>query len=245
MPAKKSVSTLERLDEKLDPYLAFLGLLWLALLVWDLVQGLSPLLRAIGYGIWALFVIDFGLELVTADDRGRYLKRNWLSAIALLLPAFGIFRIFRVFRILRGVRLLRVLTTLNRSTRALAKSLGRRGFIYVVLLSFAVLLGGSAGMYAFEKDANSGFASYGQAVWWTAMILTTMGSADWPNTPEGRILCVILALYAFAVFGYVTATLATYFVGDDKKRDERNDARQLHREIAALREELARHRQGG
>ncbi len=42
-----------------------------------------------------------------------------------------------------------------------------------------------------------------------------MGSDYWPRTPEGRILCLLLALYAFAVFGYVTATLASYFIGRD------------------------------
>ena len=35
---------------------------------------------------------------------------------------------------------------------------------------------------------------------------------------EGRILCFILVLYAFSVFGYVTATLATFFVGRDIDR---------------------------
>ena len=48
------------------------------------------------------------------------------------------------------------------------------------------------------------------AVWWTAMLLTTMGSEYWPRTPEGRVLCLLLALYAFAVFGYVTAAIAAY-----------------------------------
>ncbi len=40
------------------------------------------------------------------------------------------------------------------------------------------------------------------------MIMTTMGS--WPQTPEGRVLCLLLAVYAFAVFGYVTAMLAAF-----------------------------------
>ena len=48
------------------------------------------------------------------------------------------------------------------------------------------------------------------------MLLTTMGSDYWPRTPEGRLLCVLLAVYAFAVFGYVTAAIAAYFVGKDR-----------------------------
>ena len=75
-------------------------------------------------------------------------------------------------------------------------------------------------MYRFELDTGGqqGFPDYGTALWWTAMLLTTMGTDYWPQTPEGRLLCFFLALYAFAVFGYVTAAIAAYFVGIDKGR---------------------------
>jgi hypothetical protein len=52
---------------------------------------------------------------------------------------------------------------------------------------------------------------------WTAMLLTTMGSDHWPRTPEGRVLCLLLAIYAFAVFSYVTASITAYFVGKDQQ----------------------------
>ena len=52
------------------------------------------------------------------------------------------------------------------------------------------------------------------------MLLTTRGSDYWPRTGEGRLLCLLIAVYAFAVFGYVTAAIAAYFVGRDK--DELN-----------------------
>ena len=47
------------------------------------------------------------------------------------------------------------------------------------------------------------------------MLLTTMGSEYWPRTPEGRFVCLLLSIYAFAVFGYITATLASFFIGSD------------------------------
>ena len=70
-------------------------------------------------------------------------------------------------------------------------------------------------MYAFEKDVPNGLADYGTAVWWTTMIMTTLGSQYWPVTLEGRILCIVLSLFAFTIFGYITASLATFFVGQD------------------------------
>jgi voltage-gated potassium channel len=99
-------------------------------------------------------------------------------------------------------------------------------------------------MYAFESGVReAGLNNFGTALWWTAMVLTTMGSEYWPTTPEGRLLCVLLALYAFTVFGYVTATLATFFIGRDAEDDQAElvSARSvvaLRMEIAALREEI-------
>ena len=34
------------------------------------------------------------------------------------------------------------------------------------------------------------------------------------------MLCVFISLYAFAVFGYVTATLATFFIGRDAENKD-------------------------
>jgi voltage-gated potassium channel len=102
-------------------------------------------------------------------------------------------------------------------------------------------------MYAFEKDVEGGLIDYGTALWWTSMILTTMGSEYWPQTFEGRLLCIILALYAFAVFGYVTATIATYFIGRDAEENEGEIAgaqqlESLRKEVRELRDLLQRDR---
>ncbi len=75
------------------------------------------------------------------------------------------------------------------------------------------------------------------------MMITTIGSEYFPQTIEGRVLCFILALYGFAVFGYVTATLATFFVGRDAENAESEiagaeDIKALRDEIALLREEI-------
>ena len=99
-------------------------------------------------------------------------------------------------------------------------------------------------MYTFESRAEGGgLANYGEALWWTAMIMTTLGSEYWPQTAEGRLLCYFLALYAFAVFGYVTATVAAFFIGRDAENPgtEVAGAEQieaLRQEIALLREEV-------
>lgn len=242
-------SLLEQLEEKLETPLLILGFVWLALLVYELVWNLSPALELVGTIIWIIFILDFALKFTLAPDKINYLKTNWLTALSLLVPALRVFRIFRVFRVLqaaraaRGLRLFRVLTSLNRGMKSLGASFKRRGFGYVIALSTIVCFAGAAGMLAFENDVPNGLKTYGDALWWTAMLLTSIGSEYFPQTAEGRVLCFIIALYGFAVFGYVTATLATFFVGRDAENKESEiagaeDIKALQTEIAALREEI-------
>lgn len=239
-------SLVRRLEARLDRPLAVLGLLWLVLLVVELTRGLNPPLVRIGLAIWAIFLADFVLKFALAPAKIRYLRRHWLTAVSLVLPALRavrVVRLVRAARAARGLRLLRLLTSWNRGMRALGRSMRRRGFGYVMLLILLVLISGAAGMHAFERGAapERGFDDYGAARWWTAMILVAMGSEYWPRTPEGRFLCLLLALYGFTMFGYVTATLATFFVMRDAEHDlGRARSTELGREIAPLREELRR-----
>ena len=246
---RERYALLQRLEDWLETPMLVLAFVWLALLIVELTWGESRWFEIIGTTIWIIFLLDFAVELVLAPHRVAYLKRNWLTAFSLLIPALRLFRIVRFLRLLRlaragrGLRLIRVVSSLNRSMKALGASLSRRGFGYVVALTLLVTLAGAAGIYAFESQSPGGPNSYGEALWWTAMIMTTMGSQYWPQTGEGRVLCVVLALYAFGVFGYVTATLATFFVGRDAESDEAElaGAKQLaalREEVSALREEI-------
>jgi voltage-gated potassium channel len=224
---------LEHLNNLSDKPLVALSFVWLALLILDLTSGLGPLLQTLSTAIWGIFIVDFVLEFAIAPRKLHYLRRNWLTVISLVLPALRVLRVARALRVLRAARavrslsLLRLLTSLNRGMRATRKTLGRRGVGYVVALTVVVTVVGAAGMAFFESpqalreagytaDAAGGLLNYGEALWWTAMIMTTMGSEYWPQTAEGRILSWLLSLYAFAIFGYITATIASYFVGQDQ-----------------------------
>jgi voltage-gated potassium channel len=240
---------LERVQAGMEGPMVILAFVWLALFVAEAVWGISRLLVWLNWGIWTLFLAEVVLGLALAQDRGAYLKKNWLKVIAVAAPALRIARIATVLRLgrlarasqaVRGMRLLRVISSLNRGMSALGRTMQRRGVGYVVLLTLTVTLVGAAGMYSFEAD-NGVLTSYGDALWWTAMVMTTMGSEHWPRTSEGRILCLLIAIYAFAVFGYVTATIASFFVG----RDAEEDHHRLHlaqtvdllaKEVRSLRE---------
>jgi voltage-gated potassium channel len=205
-------------------------------------------LETVGTIIWLVFIAEFVVRFIIAPEKQRFLGRNVLTIVALLAPALRLLRIAAIARasgVVRGFRLLRVVGVVNRSMNALRRTLRRRAFGYVAVLTAAVWFAGAAGMYNFEpaREVQGGFTSYWDAVWWTGMLLTSIGSQYWPQTTEGRVLGFLLALYGLGILGYVTATLASFFIGRDALSNEgevasSDEIRQLRRDIAALRDAI-------
>jgi voltage-gated potassium channel len=237
---RKLLASIERL---LEGPMIFLGFVWLVLLVVELIWGLTRELEYLSLAIWFLFIVDFAIKLILSPAKLGFLKKNWLTAISLFIPAIRVFRVFRFVRLLRGlrgIRLIRIVSSLNRSMRSLGSAMRRRGFAYVFLLTLVVCFAGAAAMYAIERP-NPGFESYGMALWWTAMRIITAGSEFWPLTAEGRGLAFLLAVFGYAIFGYFTATLATFFIGRDAEEKSApvagsKDVGELKKEIVELRQ---------
>jgi voltage-gated potassium channel len=241
-----------RIEHWLELPMALLGALWLLLLVDELTRGVTPLSDAASTAIWLAFLVEFAIRLALAPQRRRFLRRNWVTVLSLALPAVRVLRVGRLVRVLRlgraarTLRVARLLTSFNRGMRTLGTTMRRRGFPYVLALTFLVLILGAAGIYTFERDAGNraGFDSFGASLWWTAMLLTTMGSEYWPRTTEGRVICLLLSIYAFAVFGYLTATLASYFVDSDAAA-QRAHTERVEQEVRAVRAQVQRQFEAG
>lgn len=222
---------LARLHKSLEPLFVALSIIWVVLVVVELVGGgLPPSVELLVWAIWGLFVGQFALGLLIAPSRARYLRAQWVTALSLLLPALRIIRLaavvrlLRVSRVVRSLSLLRVLTSVNRGLGALGRTARRRGVGFVVAATAIVLFVGAAGMAYFESPAalvppggptaDAGLGNYADALWWTAYAMTT-GAFTQPETGEGRLLGWLISVYGLAVFGYLTAILASHFVGRD------------------------------
>jgi voltage-gated potassium channel len=239
---EERIDLLSQINEIFDFPLFILSIIWLALIVVEFVYGLSSSLQTASMVIWGIFIADFFIELYIAPNKKAYLKENWFASLSLFLPALRILRIFRGFRLfklssfIRSFNLARILSSFNRSIRTVRKAVKQRDLQYVLLLTAFVTFLGAAGMYNFERP---GFSSYWDACWWTAMIMTTIGSDYWPRTAEGRILTFLLSVYAFAIFGYITAALASLLVGKGKDASSK-EITELRKEVQRLSSEINR-----
>jgi voltage-gated potassium channel len=240
-------AVLHDLEDWLETPMLVLSFLWLVLVLVELVWTTSGLFTFLGTVIWVIFIAEFLFRFALAPRKLAFLRQNPVTIVALIAPAFRFLRALRVLRLASGLRLVRIVGTANRGMAALRRSFDRRGLGYILATTAVMILLGAAGMLAFEpaREVPGGFEGYADALWLTAMLVSTMGSDFWPATAEGRVLALLLAIWGLAVFGYISASLATYFIGRDAASEEgeisgADQIAALRRDIAALRDDIRR-----
>lgn len=101
---RKRYRLLYKLEAGMETPMFILALLWLVFLIFELTQGLTPTQEILVTIIWVLFIFEFLLKLFLAPRKLWYIKHNWLTLLALLIPAFRVFRLLRAIRILQASR---------------------------------------------------------------------------------------------------------------------------------------------
>lgn len=244
---------LYHLSSLLEPAMVGLGVVFLVLLLMDF--GSVPLtilgedrLGDVLQWIWGIFLVDFLLRFVIAPEKVTFLKTNWLGALSLVLPFLRPLRVFRVARVVRGTSLVRLLGGMNRGMRVLRKITRGRQFAFVGGLTLVVVLAGAVGVRYFDRGyADSPVQTFGDALWWSSTLVTTMNSELYVVSTESRVIALLQRLYALSIFGYITASIASYLIGADASaqgESEReamlqDEVRALRRELAGVREVLA------
>lgn len=229
-----------------------LALAMLIILILEFAVDLQPSWRRIlltaGTVIWWLFILEYALRVFLAENRLRYVRTHLLDALFIVVPFLRVFRVVRALRAFRFMRVLppatlaRTYVITRRGLRRFGRILGRRSFGYVISATLVALFIGSLMIFLLERGAPGAvIVSYGGALWWTIGVLTTVGNELYPITAEGRIVAVILMVYGVGVFGYIAATLASYFVHADvsetDEAEERTD-RERFAEISAKLDKL-------
>ncbi len=241
----------KRLERKLETPILLLSFVWLLVIITELVFGMIPILLWLGTCLWVMFVLFFLLKLVTVPNRIGYLKRNWLLILAIFVPALRLFPFLQRYTLARamtatfGMQVVWIFASADIGMRSLRNALGRRGTGYAFTFTVIVLMAGAAGMFSFEKDELDplGIHSYPKALWWVAMQITNIGSGYRPQTVGGQVVCLGISIYAAAMFGYLTAILATLFIGRDAKDPAseivgQKSIQQLQDEVVLLRKSI-------
>ena len=208
---------------------------------------------------WLVFVVDL---VVHVRLHPRYLHEGMgrfdLSVVILTSPWYLIPGVDggAFVTLLRLARLARV-AMVGLKTPILKRTLERLGkpFLYVTIMLFVC-----AAIAMRAEDHKHGFATYGDALWWGVVTITTVGYGDIvPESRVGRVTAAILMITGVALLGTVAASLASLFRLEDKADEDAAEVaasapapspdpvtldvsaelRALREEVAALRAELA------
>lgn len=240
----------------LDPPLMLASVLLLLLTLIQVTTPLSPGKRAIvtfvQTAIWIFFIASYVLELLLAPDRWQFVRAHPWRLLTVVLPFFGFLRVLSAIRFAHIASYARLLLLSHRTGSPALEILRRRHLGQVALMSTLVVAISASLEYLVEPGTrNANIQNAGDALWWAATTLTTIGSPLYPVTTGGKIVALALMLYAVSVFTYFVASLASVLIGHDETKqasDVKTDAvaksMLTEREVQVLRELLARNESG-
>lgn len=166
------------------------------------------------FWICLYFMAEFFILLYMAPRKGRFLARNFIFLL-LCLPYLSLFKhlslglsdetiyLIRLIPIVRGGAALIMLTrmTIKNSVTSL--------FVSYIVLFLALCYFQILTFYTFESGVNPLVRHYGDAAWWAALTVTTVGSNIIAVTPMGKIATALLAMIGMTTFPIFTVYMTT------------------------------------
>ena len=149
---------------------------------------------------WVGFVIDLAIQWLLDADRRHFARRHWFAILAVLIPIFRAFFVFYIFiRLARG------------RTRLQSKIQYYAAYLTILVITFGAVL-------VLEAERNypgSNIKTYGEAVWWACVTVTTVGYGDYtPVSPTGRAIATLMLFNGVAIISVITATISSRFVSN-------------------------------
>lgn len=210
------------------------GFAYLVAYSWRVIAELTGPARVVATTVvlvtWGLFIIDYLVRLLMAERKGVWFRTH-LDTLA-----------FAVVPVLRLVRLLRVLTLLPGMRSTVGDRLRTDIMVYGTGAAVILIYVSSLAVLEAERNApGANITSFGIAVWWSCVTVTTTGFGDYtPVTDAGRVVGVALMFGGVALAGVITATLASLVVDraaknhDDREPATRAQMRELMAKVEAL-----------
>ena len=208
---------------RLDPLMAFLGILFTLIVAFQFAEpGLSrPWTRALDVATWVLwgvFVVDFLAKLVAAPSTPRFLRRNWLTVLMLLIPTLRLLRFAALLRIGRALPAARVVSTSYRATGVARSLLRSRASFLAAVTSVAVLAFAELAWLAERGEGT--FGTFGDALLWSASTVIAMQGDPLPQTALGRVIMLAGFAMGLVVVASLAGTVGTYLFEERRERAE-------------------------
>jgi voltage-gated potassium channel len=165
----------------------------------------------------SLFTIEYGLRILVADRRLRFVTSFYgLVDLVAILPFYistGVdlrsVRVLRLFKVFRIFKFARYSAALDRIQNAFLKV--REELVLYVIATLLMVFLSSVGIYYFESDAQPQlFGSVFHCFWWSIVTLTTVGYGDvYPITIGGRIFTAVVLFLGIGIIAVPAGLFAS------------------------------------
>jgi len=206
---------------KLDFFFMVLGFAYLGIYSVEVLvnppDDIKQSLEIAGWAIYGVFIIDLLLRIVIWFPRFskfsgwvEFIKANWLALLAAALPALRAFRVLRVLIVLRGL------------SPYMQSRVAKVSMMVGVALPLIVYTASLSVLEAERTAMGSRIDSFGDALWWSMVTVTTVGYGDtFPITAEGRTVGTFLIFTGIGLFSTLTALIASW-VMQDKEQSQKS-----------------------
>lgn len=166
-------------------------------------------LNAVLCGIWLIFACDYLMRLWRAKDHAGFVRGHLLDLATICMPT------------LRPLRIVWIGAGLLGTVGQISRAAVRRSAAFAPAIAVMVtVLGGLMVLSQEEHAAGANIRTPGDAIWWAAVTVTTVGYGDlYPVTVGGRLIAVILMVTGISAVGLVTASVASWLL--DQSKDNR------------------------
>lgn len=202
------------MDSWIDPLLFFLAALSIPMLI---VQTGDPtvadrdLIADVSWAIWGVFTANFAVRVLVATDRRSEFRMLAMDLILIIGQPIITIGEREAGAGLAFVRLFVVLAKSFRKGRVARRSgqkLRSQPFRVVAFIVPFVWVTSAALVLRFEAETET-VGSYGDALWWSAVTMATVGYGDIsPASEWGRVVAILTMIVGIGMFSLITAKLA-------------------------------------
>lgn len=202
-----------RLARRLDAVAILASILLLVSFTLDVVHRksyiLSPGVEELQLVVCMVFVTDFVVQMMVAKSPRRYFVRNLVLLVVsipylnmlewggVMLPKW-LYILLKCLPLVRGGAGIYGLIKYITPTRVSAILWSYVALIVIVTYLSALVF------YAYEEVVNHSVDSFGTALWWAGLNVTTVGAPLFAVTPIGKILTVLLPGLGMILFPLLT-----------------------------------------
>jgi voltage-gated potassium channel len=180
------------------------------------------------YIVSIILTVDFAIRIKKSKQRYKYFLTH-LYEIPALIPLYTLTTLETdtvygaALKSLRLVQIFRLMHVLSRTLIMMDEIKNR--ILYVVLLSLITVTMGAFTMYVVEHNApDSKITSLGDAFWWAAVTVTTVGYGDvYPVTVEGRVIATVIMVIGIAILSILISTVGAQFIESKMKTQRRRE----------------------